>query len=58
MSTGHIERMATVTLFLCCVLGSVSLVCGQSLGELICSSAVSAAYCIEVGCRTGLTIAS
>ncbi len=29
-----IERMATVTLFLCCLLGSVSLVYGQiSLGE-------------------------
>ncbi len=30
--------MATVTLFLCCLLGSVSLVYGQTLGELICSA--------------------
>ena len=30
-----IERMATVTLFLCCLLGSVSLVYGQTLCELI-----------------------
>ncbi len=32
--------MATVTLFLCCLLGSVSLVYGQALqlGELICSA--------------------
>ncbi len=40
VSTGHTcrERMATVTLFLCCLLGSVSLVYGQTLGELICSA--------------------
>ena len=30
--------MATVTLFLCCLLGSVSLVYGQDLGELIFSA--------------------
>ena len=30
--------MATVTLFLCCLLGSVSLVYGQDSGELICSA--------------------
>ncbi len=30
--------MATVTLFLCCLLGSVSLVYGQTLCELICSA--------------------
>ncbi len=30
--------MATVTLFLCCLLGSVSLVYGQPLSELICSA--------------------
>ncbi len=30
--------MATVTLFLCCLLGSVSLVYGQNLSELICSA--------------------
>ncbi len=30
--------MATVTLFLCCLLGSVSLVYGQTLGELICNA--------------------
>ena len=35
-----IERTATVTLFLCCLLGSVSLLYGQTLCELICAVAL------------------
>ncbi len=35
-------RMATV-IFICCLLGSVSLVYGQTLSELICSA--TAYYC-------------
>ncbi len=34
VSVLDIERMATVTLFLCCLLESVSLVYGQTLCEL------------------------
>ncbi len=41
--------MATVTLFLCCLLGSVSLVYGQAtLGELICSATIVIVHLIDL----------
>ena len=40
-ATTTMATQCTVTLFLCCLLGSVSLVYGQTLGELNACSAVA-----------------
>ncbi len=37
----ELMRMFPSRLFLCCLLGSVSLVCGQTLCELICSATIA-----------------